>query len=137
VSILVLVTAVVGFYAVGRFVFWQVAGPTMAAGEACERGVALLNQGDSAGAIEACSEAIALDPRLVDAWLTRGAARAYLGQHDKALADFNEAIRLRPDCAPGYWMRGAAYRAMGDAAKGEADQAKARELGFFGNTPID
>ena len=54
-----------------------------------------------------------------------------------AIIDRTEAIRLKSDFAIAYALRSGAYGVKGEMAKADADWAKAKELGFKGETPTD
>ena len=82
----------------------QEASATFSAGQA------RLNAGDCLGAVELFSQALALNPQLVEAYNGRGAAYQTIGEIDLALADFNQAVVLDPDYAVGYFNRGFTYR---------------------------
>ncbi|MDD9841330.1 MAG: tetratricopeptide repeat protein, partial [Alphaproteobacteria bacterium] len=62
--------------------------------EYVESGDAKLRSKDWAGAIEAYTKAIELDPNNVDTYASRGFANSNLGNHQQALADCNTAIDL-------------------------------------------
>jgi regulator of sirC expression with transglutaminase-like and TPR domain len=52
---------------------------------------------DWAGEIADLDRALALDPRLGDAWFNRGAARGHSGDFAGELADFEELLRVAPN----------------------------------------
>ena len=54
-------------------------------------------QGDYARAIDSYTQALALDPRYVNAYVNRGRAYRRTGENEKAVADFSKALDLRPD----------------------------------------
>lgn len=58
------------------------------------RGMEAAENDQYAEAITAMTEAIKLDPRFVDAWLSRAGLNAHIRQYEKAIPDFAEAIRL-------------------------------------------
>ncbi len=70
-------------------------------------------------AIEAYTNAIALDPNYVFAYNNRGLAYDNKGQYDRAIEDYNKAIALDPNLATAYYNRGLAYA----AGKGQYDMA--------------
>ena len=74
------------------------------------------------------NEAIQLDPTNAIAFLNRGNVYGRKGDNDRAIADYNEAIRLNPKSALAFCNRGISKRKINDAS-GNADSAKARELG--------
>ena len=65
-------------------------------------------------AIEACSEAIALKPNSIDAYITRGYIALTRRQYDKALADFDQALHYDPNNGQAFINRGITYARMGD-----------------------
>jgi tetratricopeptide (TPR) repeat protein len=70
-------------------------------------------------AVADCSQAIKLDPDLVEAHITRAAAYCASGQYDLAITDCNKAIEINSG------MRGIAYLYRGyvHSRKGEHDLA--------------
>jgi tetratricopeptide (TPR) repeat protein len=75
-------------------------------------------------------EAIAINPRLVLAYIGRGDIRREKGDFDRAISDYTEAIRLNPRLAEAYNGRGRAYAMKGEKANAQADFATARLLGW-------
>jgi tetratricopeptide (TPR) repeat protein len=73
-------------------------------------------------------EAIALNPRVPNAWNDRGMLLAESGQRDSALACFDRAIELRPDFADAWNNRGGVRLMEGRIAAGIADESRAIEL---------
>lgn len=70
--------------------------------------------GDYEGAVEACTEAIALDDSVPEAYFNRGIAYARLKRYEDALEDLSRAIELNPDFVAAYYNRGNAYDDLGD-----------------------
>jgi tetratricopeptide (TPR) repeat protein len=62
--------------------------------------------------LDECTAALRLDPRRVDAYYLRGAARLAKGEAEKALADTTEALRLAPHYRFAHCLRAAAYVAL-------------------------
>jgi tetratricopeptide (TPR) repeat protein len=91
------------------------------------RGSCHLTNGDNAKAIAECTEAIRLNPKYFEAYLTRGCAYDAKGDYDKAIADCSAAIRLNP-VYEAYYLRGCAYDANGDHAKAIAECTEAIRL---------
>ena len=58
--------------------------------------VELRETGSPEEAIARYDEAIRLDPQDAAAYINRGNANDYLGQHQRAIDDYDEAIRLDP-----------------------------------------
>ena len=69
-------------------------------------------------AVEHYTEAIALNPKLIQAYNNRGNVYRSKGKFDTAIQDYNTAIALNPEFAGAYHNRGAAY-----GKKGELDSA--------------
>lgn len=78
--------------------------------------------------INACNEAIRLDPNNVQAYELRGIAYGGKGDNDRAIADFSEAIRINPEEAIYYRRRGQAYGEKGDYVQAIADLNEAVRL---------
>jgi tetratricopeptide (TPR) repeat protein len=82
------------------------------AGELLKNGNAYLDAGDYTQALNAFTNAIALDPLSAPAYRYRGNVYNYLGEFDKAIDDYTRAIGLNPDAALlaiVYHNRGALY----------------------------
>lgn len=77
-------------------------------------GQARLLAGDYPGAIESFSQALVLNPQLVEAYTGRGAAYWMIEELDLAFADFSQAVVLDPDYAVGYFGRGLTYQFKGE-----------------------
>lgn len=60
-------------------------------------------------AIEECTKAIDLDPRLAKAYFWRAIAYYQKMQYDLAIGDYNKAIELDPNLAEAYINRAAVY----------------------------
>jgi len=101
-------------------------------GEAFERGLKDLRNGNSAEAIAHFRRAVRLDPQYVNAYVARAFAFLETGHANAAVADCTTAIRLAPGLPQVFRLRASAYRAQGDTAKAEADLAQAARL-----TPTD
>jgi len=87
-----------------------------------------LKQYDKAIADE--ETAIRLAPNDAKAYYNRGTAYIGSQQYDKAIADYDNAIRLNPNYTSAYKARGTVKQHIGDSEGGEADLAKAKELGL-------
>ena len=86
------------------------------------------NREDAEGYIKLYTATLTLNPKMVEAYIRRGNAYSYIGEHDKAIADYSEAIKLKPNYAKAYYNRGNAYRDKVDFDKAIADYTKAIEL---------
>ena len=62
-------------------------------------GVALYKQGKYNEAIEACDEALILDPNNIAAWFNKGLALRKLGKYNEAIEAYDEALMLDPSDA--------------------------------------
>ena len=69
-------------------------------------------------AIECYSEALKLNPLLVEAYYNRGNTYTSKGEIDRAIEDYDKGIKLAPNDASVYYNRGNAY-----FGKGEIDRA--------------
>src|SRR3990167_3473971 len=75
-------------------------------------------------AIEAYTNAIALDPNYAVAYKCRGSAYWCKCQYDRAIEDYNNVIQIRP-VARAYKDRGAAYNSKGQYDRAIEDYNKA------------
>jgi len=75
------------------------------------------------------NRALALNPKLTEAWVYRGAAWFDKQDYSRAIANFDEALRLNPRLADAYVNRGVARLMQGGLAEAEADFARSQELG--------
>ena len=96
--------------------------------ELCLRGLRLQGEGQQDQAIADFTEAIRLDPKLVDPYRFRGYSWQLKGEHDKVIADLDEAIRLDPTYAPAYTCRGYSRQMKGDLDRATADFDEAIRL---------
>ncbi len=70
--------------------------------------------GDLDGALEACDEAIRLDPAFAAAWQGRGIVLFMRGELNGAFASYNEVISLDPALAPAWNGKGNVFYDRGD-----------------------
>lgn len=97
--------------------------------EACDKGVAFIDNEDYNAAIAELNEAIRLDHNYADAYYYRGLAFKNTGDFDQALTDYSESIRLAPDDASyAYNERGEVNRKKGDLDQAIADYTEAIRL---------
>ncbi len=76
-------------------------------------------------------KALALNPRLVYAWLNKGNIFYEAGDYTSALQCYAEAIRLDPSFGSAYYNRGIAYLHVGNKRQAFVDLSKAGELGVL------
>jgi Flp pilus assembly protein TadD len=79
-------------------------------------------------AIEDCTEAIKLGPKLAMAWNNRGNGYLQLQQYEKAIEDWSEAIKLDSKLALAWSLRGFAYFRLHKYEKSIADCSEAIKL---------
>lgn len=103
-------------------------GPAGVAGAHVADGLTLAWQGDMSGAIAAFDRAIAIAPKLSQAYLNRSMARARDGDEERALDDADKAIRYAPGSATAYFNRSLVLRGMGKVSRARADERRAVEL---------
>ncbi len=72
-------------------------------------GVAFMQKGDYAQAIDDLGNAIKLDDGIPRFYYNRGNAYSAIGEYRKAVNDYSAAIRLKPDYVFAYFNRGIAY----------------------------
>jgi Zn-dependent membrane protease YugP/tetratricopeptide (TPR) repeat protein len=92
----------------------------------------LIEQGRLAEAVAAYTRALALNPRLPQAYANRGAAFAGSGQLDEALADLDASVRLDPTSAAAHACRGGVRFRRGEYDAALADYDRARQLAPVG-----
>ncbi len=87
----------------------------------------MLQRNDYAGAIEAFSRAIAMDPNLALAYVGRATAYVYEGNQQAALQDFNHALQLDPNMAEALYNRGVLLAQTGDTQGAIRDLQRAAD----------
>jgi tetratricopeptide (TPR) repeat protein len=92
------------------------------------RAFAYSQTGELDRALADFAEAVRLNPKQADIYVSRAAVWKDKGQYDRAIADFDTAIRLAPKYAAAYSLRGAAWRLKGDIERALADQNRGIEL---------
>ena len=93
-----------------------------------KKGDVHLKVGEFDQAIEAYTQAIALNPKLADAFRNRGLAYYNKGEFDRAIQDYDQAIALNPKLADAFNNRGLAYYNKGEFDRAIQDFDKAIEL---------
>ena len=86
------------------------------------------SDGDFEHPIEHYTQAIALNPRLAEAYCGRGGAKFSADDLDGAIRDFNQALALDPDHSCAYATRGRVYREREDYQKAIEDLSRAIQL---------
>lgn len=89
------------------------------------RGNFLANNGDLKEAITHYSKALEFDPKLVEAYLSRGIAHYKLQQFVAAIQDYTKAIQLKPDDAEAHFNRGVCKTKSNDLAGALQDYNRA------------
>ena len=80
--------------------------------ELTEKGKVKANMGKDDEAIELYSEAIAKDPKHLDAYIKRAFSLIRLKEYEKAISDYNVIIENRPDNIYAYLGRGSALNKL-------------------------
>lgn len=97
-----------------------------------DKGIALHEAKDYAGAIEAYSQAIKLKPDHFLIYYNRGGAYEAMKKYDLAIADFTKAIELQPKLGYVYAMRAKVYTMLSQDDKAVADYSSAISLESVG-----
>ncbi len=102
------------------------------ANPALEVGLAKVNAGDEAGAIEDFTRAIEIDPKSAAAYRWRGHCSNFIGDFAAALPDYDRAIELDPGYAWSHYARGMANHNLKrfDAAVAGYTRAIELDAGF-------
>ncbi len=95
---------------------------------AYERGNESVAHNDYAAAIRHFNRAIQLDPRMANAWFSRGWAYGQSGDPEQEISDLSQCIRLEPNYAEAYCNRGAAHAKLGRWQPAIADLNTALKL---------
>jgi tetratricopeptide (TPR) repeat protein len=93
--------------------------------------------GDNEGAIADAARAIELEPKLANAWLNRGGARAHKGDIAGEIEDLTHLIELEPDYADAFFNRGVAHLQRKEPADARADLVRFLELAKPGHEKIE
>jgi tetratricopeptide (TPR) repeat protein len=88
------------------------------------RGSVYLLKGDDDRALTDFNEAIRLNPRFTEAYVSRAFSYHRKGEYDRALRDCDDAIRLGPINVSPYLYRGDVWEKAGDRAKAIEDYNK-------------
>lgn len=98
-------------------------------------GIALLQRGRAADAVQQLESAVGLEPRHADAWLALGNARVQLKQYEAALAAYETSLRLvdapdvRHNAVVALVAAGRAAEKLADLAGAERAYRRAAEYG--------
>ncbi|MBI5636994.1 MAG: tetratricopeptide repeat protein [Nitrospinae bacterium] len=95
---------------------------------------AMCNAGQFEDSLPVYTQAIALDPKLVEAYFKRGKALYRLGADLSAIEDFSKVIELNPDSSEAYFQRGVVWYSTGDEEKMLADFKAAARLASMDHT---
>ncbi len=101
------------------------AGPEHPAVVHLSRGIAFAGTQAYDEAIADIDQALALEPKMIAAYLHRGRAYHGKGAHDRALADLNRAIELSTEYGEAHLQRGLVHEAQGEYPEALADVEKA------------
>lgn len=93
-----------------------------------QRGVALYQSGDMAGAEAAFRKAIELNPNLAEAHANLGSIWANQNKLTEAISQFQTAIRLKPNLAVLHYQLGVAYYLQNQLEPAIVSLTKARDL---------
>jgi tetratricopeptide (TPR) repeat protein len=102
--------------------------PRRTAESAYNQGLALANAGDFLGAEAAYRQAIALDPKLPEAWNGLGHALKKQKRYPESLAAYDRALELRPDFPLAMQYLGELYVETGQVDKARALLVKLRPI---------
>ncbi len=76
-------------------------------------GLAVMNQGNAAGAADVYARAIAIDPNVAEPHYNLGKIYEKNGLYDKAMEEYKKAVSLKPDFADAYFDLGVMYASRG------------------------
>lgn len=95
------------------------------ADEYIDRAIECHQEGDLAGALAACNEALKLNPDSASAYVIRSVVRKRQGYQERADADFTRALQIDPRDGTPYLLRGQFHAAQGQVehARQDFDQA--------------
>jgi tetratricopeptide (TPR) repeat protein len=111
--------------AAGAGVYQYIASGEERAGQAFDRGMALMNPGHYQDAIQQFTQAVEIWPQHAQAYFERGNAHQILNQPDAALRDFEMAVQIDANFAPAHTAIGTIYVERADLPKAlsEFDQS--------------
>ncbi len=100
-------------------------GKKLLASQKIDEGNVLYYKGDYNRAIQLWNEALAINPKLVEAYNNRGNAYSNKGEYDRAIADYSQALAINPNLVEVYNNRGNAYEEKGDYDRAITDYNQA------------
>lgn len=113
-------------------------GPADRAATYVNRGIVHMSRNRASTADADFDAALAIDPRLADAYLNKGFLRIRSGNGREALALIQQGLDLgATEKAVAWFGRGVAYEQMGDYSKAYRDFQRARELAPDWDMPAD
>lgn len=92
------------------------------------QGLLLAAKGRLEEAVDQYSEALALNPEMLEAYAARGGALGALEDYEGAIADYTAVIELDPEAAAAYGGRGLARYRSGETDAGVDDLWHAAQL---------
>ncbi len=92
------------------------------------RGMEKIQAGNYSAAIVTLSQAVELNPALMEAYLNRGFAYAAMDSHQSALSNYTTAIRVNSSSPEPYYFRGEEYLQLGRFEEALTDYNKAIDL---------
>jgi len=92
------------------------------------KGIDAFNKNDFDAALDDFCEAIEIDPKLAQAYNSRGRVYGSRGDYEKAINDFDLALQLDPRLEEAYYSRGRVFAARGDNANAIADYSAALKI---------
>jgi len=90
--------------------------------------VIFIGKGEFEKAIDACNEALIINPDLEGFYYIRGLAYSKLKQHERAIEDYSKAIKLNSNDAEAYNNRGNAFYELKQYERAIEDYGKVIEL---------
>ena len=115
-----------------RWRSWRAVAPTcrrrLRRGAEFERGLAFKEQGNLVRALESYDAALAIYPRLAEAYAERGFVYYSRGDYRAAMANLNRAIELDGELASGYNYRGMVFEEVEDTDNALINYGKAIQL---------
>ena len=121
-------TAVFAFFALSTLSFQTAAQNAGKAAEIYNKGLELQQSGDAENALAAYDRAIALNPKMLDAYNNRATIKLAAGDSAGAIADLTKVIELSPKHPLSFYNRGCIYLDMQNMDPAIDDFSKAIEI---------